>query len=198
MAIQERDRSGTAFMPCSPADLPQVSVAWRMTDGAQPFSMGSFLVSMWRLLRETLPRDHWARQDPKLGLEWIIDVYAVLVPNAVCIAVEDAGAALLQQGAGLMQQGTCFNHSCLPNTDYSSSVKRGRGPLVTFTAQKRIRKGAELTISYIHSDSPYKERRMALLGQYGFECSCDKCVGEKPAEPKAARGAAAASAAANP
>jgi hypothetical protein len=185
MAMQERNRAGTAFMACSPADLPPVSVAWRMTDCERPFRVPVFLLNTWRQLRNLVPEGSWARLDPKLGLAWLFDVYAVLVPNAVSIVVAGSGGALLKQGAGLMQQGTFFNHSCLPNTEYSSSVERVRGPQVTFRAGKRIREGTELTISYVHSDARYNERQAALQGQYGFDCSCDKCAGERPAPEKA-------------
>ena len=40
---------------------------------------------------------------------------------------------------------------------------------------KEILPGEELLISYIDESLPYLERRRALL-DYGFECSCPKCL----------------------
>lgn len=42
------------------------------------------------------------------------------------------------------------------------------------TARRRIRKGQEISISYIDEDAPLEGRREALR-DYGFVCCCDRC-----------------------
>lgn len=43
------------------------------------------------------------------------------------------------------------------------------------TARRPIRKGEEITISYIDEEAPLEERREALR-DYGFVCRCARCV----------------------
>jgi hypothetical protein len=74
-----------------------------------------------------------------------------------------------------------MNHCCEPNVVMLYKT-RGWGkdhPLVAYcVALKDISVGDELTISYITSDDKYHERQMALAN-YGFVCSCAKCLREK-------------------
>ena len=86
---------------------------------------------------------------------------------------------------------TCkMNHSCSPNViaryRYSSSAVAGgqRGsshPLaVECVAQRDIKEGEELAISYIQCDEPL-DKRTEALANYGFACNCSKCQAEKRA-----------------
>ena len=45
----------------------------------------------------------------------------------------------------------------------------------TVTAHRQIRKGDEITISYIDEAAPLEERREALR-DYGFICRCARCI----------------------
>ncbi|VEU42810.1 unnamed protein product [Pseudo-nitzschia multistriata] len=76
---------------------------------------------------------------------------------------------------------TKMNHSCNPNVILVYKT-RGWGrdhPLVAYiVALKDIKEGEELTISYIDSEDPYEERQTALAN-YGFICTCSKCISEK-------------------
>ncbi|MQL84465.1 hypothetical protein Taro_016974 [Colocasia esculenta] len=47
----------------------------------------------------------------------------------------------------------------------------------TIIALRPIRKGEEITISYIDEDLPYEERQ-SLLADYGFKCRCSRCLKE--------------------
>jgi lysine-specific demethylase 8 len=77
-----------------------------------------------------------------------------------------------------------MNHSCNPNCVilYKS---RGWGrfhPLVAYCiALKDIEPDEELTIAYIQTDESYESRQKALAN-YGFECSCPRCLREKAPE----------------
>ena len=78
-----------------------------------------------------------------------------------------------------------MNHSCEPN---SVVLYRSRGwgrnhPLVAYcVAVKDIQADEELTIAYIQTDESYESRQKALVN-YGFECSCPRCVREKSTLP---------------
>ena len=77
-----------------------------------------------------------------------------------------------------------MNHSCDPSVVLIYKT-RGWGrdhPLVAYCiALKDIKQGEELTISYIASDDPYDERQR-MLANYGFICTCYKCIKEIDAE----------------
>ncbi|CAN0896976.1 Histone-lysine N-methyltransferase ATXR2 [Linum grandiflorum] len=75
---------------------------------------------------------------------------------------------------------SCMNHSCRPN---ARAFKRDedRDGVATILANRAIRKGEEITISYVEEELPLAERR-ALLADYGFECRCDRCLEEEDEE----------------
>lgn len=65
-----------------------------------------------------------------------------------------------------------INHHCEPNLDVSFSL----GPTIRLHATRDIKKGEELTISYIDLNLPVTERKTKLATGYGFLCSgCDAC-----------------------
>jgi len=76
---------------------------------------------------------------------------------------------------------TCkMNHSCLPNVlvRYKAGWGSKRPLILQWIALKDIPKGEELCISYISNSSSLKERTEELLN-YGFICSCPKCLRER-------------------
>ncbi|WCJ37604.1 histone-lysine N-methyltransferase ATXR2 [Euphorbia peplus] len=81
------------------------------------------------------------------------------------------------QGTGFYPLQSCMNHSCCPN---ARAFKReeDRDGQATIIALRNISAGEEITISYIEEDLPLEERR-ALLADYGFKCSCSKCLEEE-------------------
>ena len=78
---------------------------------------------------------------------------------------------------------TCkMNHSCQPNIVARYAPRRGWGRnfplLIQCVALTDICEGEELCISYINSDAPLEDRK-ELIQNYGFVCSCAKCVAEE-------------------
>lgn len=77
------------------------------------------------------------------------------------------------------------NHSCNPNTtvihifDLESDFY---SRLITVIAERNIRKGEEITFSYIDpvlaSILDLNSRREELMSFYGFICNCEKCLEE--------------------
>lgn len=169
------------YIATRPADMAPMNLLWRMTDsvGTPPLEQGSYMIDIWTMMRTSLQAIEPATAfDPKLDLQWLLDVFAMLIPNAVAVAIPGA-KTILEHGTALMTAGTFFNHSCVPNTSYASNAD-ATGAAFSCLPTRRIAAGEELTISYIHEDSPYEERKHALMGQYSFECRCPKCVRERP------------------
>ena len=78
---------------------------------------------------------------------------------------------------------TCkMNHSCQPNIVARYAPRRGWGRnfplLIQCVAVADICEGEELCISYINSDARLEDRK-ELIKNYGFVCSCAKCVAEE-------------------
>eukprot|EP00965_Chrysotila_dentata_P261937 6214415-Pleurochrysis_carterae.AAC.1 len=63
------------------------------------------------------------------------------------------------------------NHSCAPNAERIA----GDNHEVTLVALKAIMSGEEVTVSYIDTDLPLKQRRKHLRQQYKFDCICPRC-----------------------
>ncbi len=81
---------------------------------------------------------------------------------------------------------SCVNHSCNPNA--AATCDQGNHT-VAIVAQRDIRAGEEVTLSYIDESLPYKQRQ-AELRDYGFVCRCDKCVADAAAARARRQGAA--------
>ena len=67
--------------------------------------------------------------------------------------------------------GTLLNHSCLPNTIFIPTNGK-----VIFISARQIKKGEELTDNYVNILDDINIRKKRLLEQYGFDCSCDRCI----------------------
>ena len=82
------------------------------------------------------------------------------------------------QGTAFFALQSCFNHSCAP-----SVVAEGQSSGSTsFLALTAISPGAELSISYIDEEGSSYRDRQAALRDYGFKCSCERCLKEKNAK----------------
>ncbi|KAF8856088.1 hypothetical protein BDZ45DRAFT_654548 [Acephala macrosclerotiorum] len=71
-----------------------------------------------------------------------------------------------------------LNHSCAPNVDWRHD---GASSEVTMFATRDCVKGEELCISYIGANGnemSVVERRRKLMGWFGMNCRCGKCVEE--------------------
>jgi len=76
---------------------------------------------------------------------------------------------------GLFPKTARINHSCRPNCGNFWSEKNKERIIY---AQREIKKGEEITVSYIPLLKSIKERQ-ARLQQYGFVCDCSACHSEE-------------------
>lgn len=76
-------------------------------------------------------------------------------------------------GSGLFRIANCMNHSCIPNCIISSCFNDSR---IKIIAIKKIKKGEELTFSYIDENQTFENRQQQLLKYYYFHCLCEKCI----------------------
>ncbi|XP_047334724.1 histone-lysine N-methyltransferase ATXR2 [Impatiens glandulifera] len=81
------------------------------------------------------------------------------------------------QGTAFFPIQSCMNHSCLPNAKAFKRDEDKDGHAIIL-ALGPIAREEEVTISYIDEELPVEERQM-LLKDYGFRCSCPKCVDEE-------------------
>lgn len=79
-------------------------------------------------------------------------------------------------GTGFYALQSCANHSCQPNAHTLKSDGDSTGDAVV-TATAAIPAGTEITISYIDTELPLRERQ-AALADYGFTCRCGRCLRE--------------------
>lgn len=70
------------------------------------------------------------------------------------------------------------NHSCVFNAEHGFRPGGMRGEL---SAVRDINEGEEVTITYCKPKSDLRRRREELE-DYGFECTCERCLGEVAAE----------------
>lgn len=81
--------------------------------------------------------------------------------------------------SGLFELHHLLNHSCDPNCFVSSVGEHIKGkPGLTVYNRRPLKKGEQLTISYIDEKIPRKMRRQILHDAYDFWCFCDRCVYE--------------------
>jgi len=86
--------------------------------------------------------------------------------NAFNYSVEFGGPS------AILFEGNLFNHSCDPNVDFYID-KNG---FFIFTTNRDIYASEELTDKYIDVNLSSKKRQKLLLEQYGFFCTCTKCI----------------------
>ena len=81
------------------------------------------------------------------------------------------------QATALYARIVCINHSCMPNAEVHFLSDNHEATLL---AKRDIPAGTEVTISYIDDNerAGFLERRVKLR-DYGFNCQCEKCVGEE-------------------
>lgn len=76
-------------------------------------------------------------------------------------------------GAAVFLQASRFNHDC----DYNAAYRYHRTlKAATIHTITDIPKGDEITVSYIDTRKPSRERQLELR-QYGFTCECNACKG---------------------
>lgn len=74
---------------------------------------------------------------------------------------------------------TCkVNHSCLPNCLVTYASHESLGLVAQMNALRAIAPGEELVQSYIDQSLPVPAREQQLA-EYGFKCTCAKCMAER-------------------
>ncbi|CAG9464172.1 unnamed protein product [Pedinophyceae sp. YPF-701] len=81
-------------------------------------------------------------------------------------------------GTGFFPLQSLLNHSCDPALLVAMDYDGGSSS-VTLLARRDIRAGEELTISYVDTALPTDERG-ELLRDYGFTCTCPRCMADDP------------------
>jgi len=76
-------------------------------------------------------------------------------------------------GSGIYPILSTINHSCVPNC--TTTFRSEDGTLAIVLANKDIKAGEELFISYIENEESSKQQREKDLKEYGFICDCLLC-----------------------
>lgn len=79
------------------------------------------------------------------------------------------------QGTGFYALQSCVNHSCAPNAA-ATCLPSGQMVLRALTD---IAAGSEVLLSYIEEEGAGLQERRAMLRDYGFVCSCERCSAEE-------------------
>jgi len=97
--------------------------------------------------------------------------------NSFSIRLDEKSGSLTTSddtlGWGLWPSAAAWNHSCDPNL-----LKRREGRVWVFSAERDIKRGEEMCITYLGGDEKklrLNERRAILLGRWGFDCMCSRC-----------------------
>jgi len=96
-------------------------------------------------------------------------VFGLMDPNAISMHT-------LHNQAGnykFLVRGALINHSCVPNATYGLM-----GDMMVVHAIKPIKKGEEITISYLQLNVGHPEGRFNLLQSFGFVCDCALCTAD--------------------
>ncbi|ESZ89925.1 hypothetical protein SBOR_9687 [Sclerotinia borealis F-4128] len=80
------------------------------------------------------------------------------------------------RGTAISPLYSMFNHSCDPNVDWRHDDENST---VTLFAERDIKKGEEMFISYIGKGKGLVERQRKLMPWFGTKCACHKCEEEK-------------------
>ena len=101
---------------------------------------------------------------------------AVLLNKLVGIYCSNAMALSSSAACGMFPLMAMANHSCDPNTEFSS---RDGGQYIRAFARREVKEGEELMQSYLSEEDLEKgvEERQELLEEgFGFTCMCVRCV----------------------
>ncbi|KLO07469.1 hypothetical protein SCHPADRAFT_932417 [Schizopora paradoxa] len=76
----------------------------------------------------------------------------------------------VQDGHALYVAPSLMNHSCMPN-----ARREFIGTAIVIRTIQDLKKGEEVTVSYIDAQVSYDERRFRLMNSWRFNCSCGVC-----------------------
>jgi len=103
-----------------------------------------------------------------------------LINNAFGMSGSNQDSSSLGFGMAIYAGATYFNHSCVPDVEWSLSDTDTNGSVMRLVALRDCKAGEELRISYIDlvTKKTLEKRTEALL-QYGFTCNCARCTAER-------------------
>jgi hypothetical protein len=132
-----------------------------------------------------------SRRSPPPGAcaEWrqprVLNLVNLLTAMQICNTYQfvvwhaDARSQPVRVGNALYQVASVFNHSCVPNADWSMPVtSSGASSSIVIRAARPLMKGEQVFISYIQHSKSYQHRRRALRA-YGFRCPCERCLAKR-------------------
>ncbi|KAI0166927.1 hypothetical protein GGR52DRAFT_574892 [Hypoxylon sp. FL1284] len=116
-------------------------------------------------------------------LEKILRAFSIFGNNAADISF---GASRPGGPAAFYPMFSRFNHSCMPSADWELKFgTNDRVPDMHITAQRPIRKGEQIFLSYDYrvdlTDPPLDRqgRHAILMEGWGFVCTCPRCEAER-------------------
>jgi len=113
---------------------------------------------------------------PMFDLQWYIHMRMVFTTNAMFMksGLETPnGDKYLERGLALFEIACYFNHDCGCNVNWYN-LPDPTGHLMYFEANRDIKVGEQLLISYVDDHLKGQARQIYLL-QYGIFCECEKC-----------------------
>jgi len=140
---------------------PEVWTKEELSDWAKPI----------RLLREALTVCDWMAEEDMPDDDALRKMLSRVDSNS--FGVVDGENRVVSVGIYILS--AMFNHSCDPNC----GVDDGTASNLIITAQRPIKKGEEMCITYIDFNLPRSTRMKVLSNQYNFACGCERCESEK-------------------
>lgn len=101
------------------------------------------------------------------------------MPSSVTKNMSEQGALESSSGVGIWVMPAIMNHSC---RGAGSARRSFIGDMMVVRASRDIKKGEEITQTYLHVGD-VSARREALLKSWGFLCNCSLCVVESEETP---------------
>lgn len=100
--------------------------------------------------------------------EMLLQILAIRYTNAKSLNCVGLG------GIAIFPTFSLVNHDCVPNTVQELSVENGE-IFMNLIANRDIKKGEEITTSYLRTNLHQPERRLTLWRSWRFVCQCEKC-----------------------
>jgi hypothetical protein len=108
--------------------------------------------------------------DPRFDFTSYNFVYSLRATNAFSFNHEGVDSS------ALFKYTTLINHSCVPKVLWKRSTKEKSS--MSVYAEKNIKAGEEITLSYGRNNPSTAKRLIDLLTGYNFICNCDLCKRE--------------------
>ena len=88
----------------------------------------------------------------------------------VCVCEVQTSDA--NEGTGIYAFASSFGHSCSPNVEQCWDSEAN---CAIFVATKRIKRGEQLTVAYSNVLCDTRTRRIRVMEEFGFHCTCHLC-----------------------